>query len=124
MTNGTSGDERHRRVRAGLTFSCKGSSDALWAITQFQNQEKIYSFLSCSLGSLARDKLQDATAIQRRRFVAAPRHVGKDYWQVERHRKNHCCASPFSKNHGIKKRPPGYIWMNATVHDLVSPREQ
>jgi hypothetical protein len=46
------------------------------------NQEKIYSFLSCSLGSLARDKLQDATAIQRRRFVAAPRHVGKDYWQV------------------------------------------
>src|SRR6476646_8591202 len=88
------------------------------------NQEQSYSFLSCSLVSLARDKLQDATAIQRRRFVAAPRHVGKDYWQVERHRKNHGCASPFPKNHGIKKRPPGCTWMNATVHDLVSPREQ
>src|SRR4029077_13458037 len=42
--NGTSGDERHRRVRAGLAFSCEGSSDALWAITQFQIRKRSTAF--------------------------------------------------------------------------------
>src|SRR6478752_3325221 len=40
MTNGTSGDERHRRVPAGLAFSCEGSSDALWANNQFQIRKR------------------------------------------------------------------------------------
>jgi hypothetical protein len=42
-------------------------------------------------GFPAPDKSQDTTAIQRRRFVAAPRHAGNDYWRVERRQKNRCC---------------------------------
>jgi hypothetical protein len=31
--------------------------------------------------------MSDIEESERRRFVAAPRHAGKDYWQVERHPK-------------------------------------
>src|SRR6266436_5737149 len=60
MTNGTSGDERRRRVRAGLAFSCEGSSDALWAITQFQIRKR-FTASELFFGFLAPDKLQDTT---------------------------------------------------------------
>ena len=60
MTNGTSGDERHGRVRAGLAFSCEGSSDALWAITQFQIRKR-FTASELFSGFLAPDKLQDTT---------------------------------------------------------------
>ena len=106
MTNGTSGDERHRKVRAGLAFSCEGSSDALWAITRFQIRKR-FTASELFSGFLAPDKLQDTTAIQRRRFVAAPGRAGKAYWLVERHPK--IIAAPILlKNRGIKIRPPGY----------------
>jgi hypothetical protein len=57
-----------------------------WQITQFQIRKRFTASELLS-GFLAPDKLQDKTAIQRRRFVSAPRHTGKDYWQVERHPK-------------------------------------
>jgi hypothetical protein len=56
MTNGTSGDERHRRVRAGLAFNCEGSSDTLWAITQFQIRKR-FTASELFSGFLAPDKL-------------------------------------------------------------------
>jgi hypothetical protein len=43
MTNGTTGDERYRKVLAGLAFRCESSGDALWANNSVSNQEKIYS---------------------------------------------------------------------------------
>ena len=81
----------------GLAFSCEGSSDALWANDPVSNRKR---FTASELFSrfLAPDKLQDTTAIQRRRFVAVPRHASKDYWQVERHPKIIAAPDLFRKS--------------------------
>jgi hypothetical protein len=48
-------------------------------------------------GFLDPDKVQDTTAVQRRRFVAVPRHAGKGLLASRATPKNHCSASPSSK---------------------------
>ena len=74
-------------------------------MTQFQIGKGL-QLLSCSLDSWLQDKLQNTTTVQRRRFVAVPRHAGKDYWQVGDTQKS-LLRQPFFKNRGIKIRLPG-----------------
>jgi hypothetical protein len=86
MTNGTSGDERHRRSEPDWRLAARVAVTHCGQITQFQIRKR-FTASELFSGFLAPDKLQDKTAIQPRRFVAAPRHTGKDYWQVKRHAK-------------------------------------
>ena len=44
------------RVRTGLAFSCEGSSNALWAMTQFQIRKR-FTASELFFGFLAPDKL-------------------------------------------------------------------
>jgi hypothetical protein len=109
MTNGTSGDERHRKVPAALAFSCEGSTEALWAITQFKSGKDL-QLLSCSLDSWLQINFQDTTAIQQRRFVAAPRRAGKACWLVERHPK--IIAAPILFEKSWNKNTPAWLYVD------------
>ena len=97
--NGASGDERHRTVRVGLAFSCEGSSDALWAKTQFQIRKRLTAASELFFGFLAPDKLQDTTV----RFNGVdlspcPGTLLKIRLMASRPTpQNHCSARPFSK---------------------------
>src|SRR2546422_10367227 len=94
---------------AGLAFRCEGNSDALCAITQFQIRKR-FPASELFLDSWLQDKLQGTTAVQRRRFVAVPRHAGKDYWQVERHQKIVAAPALFRKS--WNKNTPARLYID------------
>jgi len=99
-------------VLPGTTRSFRSFSDAVEEATLSRIFAGVhFRFTASELfsGFLAPDTLQDTTAIQRRRFVAAHRRAGKDYWQVERHPKIIAAPALFRKAWNKNTPPRLYV---------------